>query len=511
MCFRDPQPAAAGSERATAFRRCEIITFQTFLAVAWIFILLALSTGSAVAETDASATNQILSSSSVLDPKFGVGSWIWAAETHDQQLCRFWRGFEIPSGVRAVKAHLRITADNSFKLFVDGREIGRGGEWRDLIEFDLALLLTPGTHVLAVEAFNDWDMAGLLVGLSIELTDGTTLEIGSDESWRVVPLTEKRWETRRHPSPEWPAATIVSPFGKAGKALWFKQGMAHIVTTPPVLPETTQFWQAAWFQITLLSLCVVVVAVSLWLTSQLAIKSQAQQIVQRERARIARDIHDDLTASLTQLVLHGEVAKSGLPDGSEPQLQVARICEKARSLSSAMNEIIWVVNSQRDTFRDFTSYICKYAETFLQPTSIRCRFDLDEEVPDLPCDLGVRRNLFLGVKEALNNAVRHSGAGELVLSVHLREDQMVVTVEDNGKGFNPESSDQLRNGLSNMSQRAAEAGGVCRLSSRPGAGCRVEFVTPLVRSPKFYSKFWKFAAPSRIANPGQSSTTTFQP
>jgi signal transduction histidine kinase len=156
-----------------------------------------------------------------------------------------------------------------------------------------------------------------------------------------------------------------------------------------------------------------------------------------------------------------------------------------------MNEIIWMVNSQRDTFRDFTAYVCKYAETFLQGTPIRCRFEVEEEMPDLPCDLGVRRNLFFGVKEALNNAARHSGASEVLLEIHWRDQQMVVAVEDNGGGFDPASANGQGNGLSNMSARAAEAGGVCRVRSRPGAGCRVEFAVPGARANGPHLKFWR--------------------
>jgi signal transduction histidine kinase len=241
----------------------------------------------------------------------------------------------------------------------------------------------------------------------------------------------------------------------------------------------------------MLSACTILGVVCLWLLGRLAIYSQAQQVIKLERARIARDIHDDLSAGLTQLVLFGEVSQRDLPEGSEARRQIARVCEKARGLSQAMNEIIWMVNSRRDTFRDFTSYVCKYAETFLQATPIRCRFEVEEDIPDLPCDLGVRRNLFLGVKEALNNVARHSGAGEVLLRVRQREQEMVVNIEDNGNGFDPTTASGRGNGLLNMAMRAVEAGGVCLIASRPGAGCQIEFVVPLARAVKSRWKFWR--------------------
>jgi signal transduction histidine kinase len=442
----------------------------------------------------------------LLDPKYGVGSWIWTAETHDQQLCRFWRSFEIPTGAKVVKARLRIAADDSYSLFLDGREIGRGGGWHTLTEYDMTLLLEPGLHTLGVEAFNTFKQAGVLAGLR------GTIEIASDQSWKVVPNTENRWVNRNRARGNWSPATVVAGFGLEPWPV-----KPAILKAPQIYPLVLEFWQTGWFQIMMLSLCAFVAAMCLRLMGKVAIQSNAQQVVQRERARIARDLHDDLTAGLTQLVLMGEVAQSTLPAGSEPRRRIDKVCEKARALSHSMNEIIWMVNSQRDSLHAFASYVCKYAETFLQPTPIRCRFNIEEAMPDLPCDMGMRRNLFLAVKEALNNAVRHSGATELVLDIHRQGLSIVVAMEDNGKGFDPSLADRERNGLSSMMQRATEAGGICSVISQPGAGCRVEFVVPLARTAplhsNFLSRFWKRQAPlpARSHAPPTVSTPPVHP
>jgi two-component sensor histidine kinase len=432
-------------------------------------------------------STNVLPGSPTLDPKYGVGNWIWAAETHDQQTCRFWKRVDIPQDASVAQAKLVIGADDAYRLIVDGREIGQGTQWNFLTEYDLTQILGPGTHILAVEGFNEYLTAGLVAGLRVQMRDGRSLEVPTDASWKIVPNDEKNWTSRRKAGPHWAAATVKA---KVGEGAW-KGREVHMFYPPLVQPFVVTVWQSTWFRILMFSICAVLAALCLWLIGKLAVYSQAQQVVRRERARIARDIHDDLTAGLTQLALFGEVAQTGLPEGSEARRQVAKVCEKARSLSRAMNEVIWIVNSQRDTLRDFTSYLCKYAETFLEATPIRCRFDVDEEMPDLPCDLGVRRNLFLGVKEALNNAVRHSGASELILRIHWREQQMLVAMEDNGHGFDPASAGPQRNGLSNMSARAAEAGGVCRIVSQPAAGCRVEFAVPRARATGRHWKFWK--------------------
>jgi signal transduction histidine kinase len=410
-----------------------------------------------------------------LDSACGVGSWIWAKEAFDKQTCRFWRSFEIPESATVTKACLRITVDNGYRLFLDGREVGRGSDWRTLSEYDVTWLLGPGTHVLAVEAFNDRLQGGLILGLRVKLVDGQVMEVGSDSSWRIVPSDERGWEKKRRASAHWPAAMVV---GALGSAPWWQAPLA-IVTVSALHPLTLHFWQTGWFQITLLSVCGVVGLICLRLTAQLAMQSKGQRLLQRERARIARDIHDDLGAGMTQLVLLGELAQHELPSDSPTRMQIDRLCDKARDLLGAMDEVIWLVNSRRDTLRDFAIYVCQYAQGYLKSTPIRCRLDVEPEMPAVPFDLPIRRNLFLAVKEALNNAAKYSEASELFLRIHRQDQAAVVVVEDNGKGFDPARANPERHGLTNLAQRMNEVGGDCRVISQPGAGCRIEFRIPL--------------------------------
>lgn len=451
-------------------------------------------------------------SGGVLDTNWGVGSWIWAAETHDKQFCRLWRSFKVPASVPVTRAKIRVTADNGFRLMLDGRELGRGSDWRSLTEYDVSQLLSPGTHVLAVEAFNDRLEAGVLFGLRIELADGSVTEIGSDGSWRVAPDAERGWETRRHALPDWPAAVVVGAFGAPPRS-----SMPYGVTTlPPFHPIVLRPWQTGWFQIALSSVCGVALIVCLRLMLQLGLQSKAQQLLQRERERIARDLHDDLGSGLTQLVLQGEVTQSELPEASETRSQINQFCDRARELARGLDEVIWAVNSRRDTLRDFATYVSKYAREFLQTTPIRCRLDIEMGLAPLPFDLPIRRNLFLAVKEALNNAVKHSGANELFLRIHREAAGLRVEVEDNGRGFEPSTTSGAGNGLANMSQRLGETGGQCRLFSAPGQGCRIEFTIPRlhVRLPRRWSP-WRRArvqAIPRSDNPNLvSQTSTARP
>ncbi|OYV03980.1 MAG: hypothetical protein CFE26_19325, partial [Verrucomicrobiales bacterium VVV1] len=355
-------------------------------------------------------------------------------------------------------------------------------------EYDIRLLLKPGWHVLAIEGFNDNREAGLLFGLRVEMAGGGKIQIPSDTNWRVVPAEEGGWERRNQPLPNWGRAVVVSPFlprsdqPKAGH--WFERKPTMMVKVPPIQPLEGHFWKSGWFQATLIGIVVVGLLAYLKLLARLTLQSKGQELLRRERARIARDIHDDLGARLTELALEGEVAQTELPEGSPARSRLSALSEKARSLSGAMDEVVWLVNSRRDTLRDFVAYVCKHTQRFLDSTAIRCRLDVAANLPDVTFEMPVRRNLLLAVRESLNNSAKYSGAGELFLRIRIRGQSLSVVVEDHGKGFDLDAADSLRNGLTNMSERMKEIGGRCQITTAPGAGCRIEFLVPFSKSSK---------------------------
>lgn len=409
-----------------------------------------------------------------------LGKWIWDTNTLDKQTCRFWKAFDIPSGAKTASAILRITVDNGYSLFLDGREIGRGSDWRTVTEYDVTRLLNPGRHRLAIEGFNDRLEGGLIFGLHIQLVNQQIIEVVSDDSWLVVPDIKRNWTARKTALPGWHRAIVIGPIHHHPWEIW----PFGLTSGPALLPIVVHFWQTVWFQLSVLTLLALTIGACLWLKTQLSLQSRSQKLLQSERVRIARDIHDDLGAQLTQLVLLGEVAQREQPEDSPARTQFNQICTLARELSHGMDEVVWAVNSRRDTLRDFASYVCKYAQVFLNPTPIRCRLDVEPELPATVFDLPLRRNLFLAVKEALNNAAKHSGAAELFLRIYRAGQKLVVTVEDNGRGFDPAQLEGERNGMANMTQRMDEINGVCELFSQPGGGCRVVFTVPLENQPQ---------------------------
>lgn len=406
--------------------------------------------------------------------ELGVGNWIWTTNVTERQSCRLWHSVEIPGGNQVVRAGLQMTADNSYTVYLDGQEIGRGGDANNLAEYDLTWLMSPGHHVLAVEAFNDTLDAGVILGLRVKLADGRKIEVLSDPSWRVAPGNDRKWKTRMRAGDSWPFAQVV---GYAGRAWW--QRPDKIIQVPPLQPPVARFWQQGWVLIVLLLSCLTVVVMWARQGVRLALQTRANQLLERERARIARDMHDDLGSGLTQLTLLGELVLRETPTEGEARKRLNELCSRARALLRSMDEIVWTVNPRRDSVKDFAAFISEHAQEFLTSTAIRCRQEVAAELPAIPLDLPQRRNLLLAVKEAIRNAARHAGADEVNLKLAVEDGFLKVVVEDNGRGFSPTDTQVSRNGMSNMKQRLADVGGVFILDTAPGKGCRITFLLPL--------------------------------
>ncbi len=421
-------------------------------------------------------------------PTNGLGSWIWAQRTFDGQTCQLWNSFEIPADGTVTNARLVMTVDNEFTFYLDGRELGRGAEWRELFIFDLTQSLAPGKHILAVKAVNSFSVAGMIFGLRADLTDGRFVEVKSDKTWRIVPDGIEQMGKRTEAGLTW-RASIMAPFGgitggactagklepgagiATGKGVFLADGLVSDHAADHLQPGYSDKPAAR--------------------KAQLALHQKERWLLQQERARIVREIHDDIGARMTQLVLHGEVAQNDLPAGSATKQKLVQICDEARSLLSTMDEILWAVNPRRDTLRDFAAYVRNYAQEFLKPTSIQCVFEMDAEISAAAFNLPLRRSLLMAIKETLNNAVKHSEATELRLKLHWPGQRLVMVVQDNGKGFNPAGVNLERNGLTNLKQRMQELGGSCRITSQPGQGCRVEFNVPL-KNPRRSLWAWVF-------------------
>jgi signal transduction histidine kinase len=251
-----------------------------------------------------------------------------------------------------------------------------------------------------------------------------------------------------------------------------------------VLP---QFWQTWWFRAaaaaTLLGLIVSAVhyVSTQRLQRQLASLRQ-REALEKERARIARDIHDQLGASLTQVALLGELVEADKNTPGEVEQHARQISETARETTLALDEIVWTVNPSNDTLDGLITYVCKSVQDYLTVAGVRHRIDVPTQLPGSAISPEVRHNVFLAAKEAVTNVVRHARATEVWLRLRLEAGRFTLEIQDNGRGLgNPEEAARTRNGLRNMRKRLEDVGGTFDIGAAPEGGTVVRLTAPIAQ------------------------------
>ena len=259
--------------------------------------------------------------------------------------------------------------------------------------------------------------------------------------------------------------------------VWNEQGAAVALIMLP------RFWQTWWFLTLATLLAVGIIARTVWHVSRLRMRrklqaAERQQAIERERTRIAKDIHDHLGANLTRISLLSQSAHGELENPVQAAAQLDRIYETSRELTRAMDEIVWAVNPQHDTLDSLASYLGNFAQEYLGSIGIRCRLDLPLQLPQWPITAEMRHNVFLAFKEALHNIVKHSGANEVSIGLATDHAGFELVARDNGRGIDPTAGPARPgggNGLENMRQRLEKIGGRCEIHSRPGGGTEIKF------------------------------------
>jgi signal transduction histidine kinase len=250
--------------------------------------------------------------------------------------------------------------------------------------------------------------------------------------------------------------------------VWSEPGGGVAVTRLP------HFYERGWFYI----FCAAIAGALGWvwhrqlhrkLRGELE-RLEQKHAMEKERRRIARNLHDDLGASLAEIGMYAEAArrKTAMPEAAEA---MSFVSARIRSMSEALDAVVWSVNPANDSLNKLTSYLCEIYQDLFAVSAIRGRIDLQDEIPPLPLNPEERANIFLTVREAMNNVLKHSGASEVWLRIKMDGPNFQLSLEDNGRGFDPTASEHLsRNGLSNMRSRIAELGGVLDVQSTVGRG-----------------------------------------
>jgi len=241
------------------------------------------------------------------------------------------------------------------------------------------------------------------------------------------------------------------------------------------VPE--HFWKRPSFWIALLILTVVIIAIMARYWAWRRVQSEMlhlrnQQMLERERLRIAHDIHDDLGARVTQISL---VSAMFLNDVSLPERARAGFTDiktMSQDLVSALYETVWAVNPEYDNLAELADYICQMVNQLCERTQLRCRLQVQDLPSEVQISSQVRHNIVMVIKEAIHNIIKHAKATEVSLHVAFAEGVLDFSIQDNGCGFGPDGT-HLGHGLKNMQQRIQNIQGTCAIDSRSGHGTTV--------------------------------------
>jgi ligand-binding sensor domain-containing protein/two-component sensor histidine kinase len=231
-------------------------------------------------------------------------------------------------------------------------------------------------------------------------------------------------------------------------------------------------WQRWWF----LSGCALVLTWAWWAGHRYRVARLLE--LERVRTRIAADLHDDIGSNLSQISLLSEVARQRSQDPGVLQ-PLSQIAETSRELVDSMGDIVWAINPRQDKLSDLNHRIRRFASQLLAARNIDCQFQFPDTAHELTLDTSARQQIYLIVKEALNNLVRHARCtqAKVLLSVDVRH--LSVQVKDNGQGFDP-TGVQEGNGLKSMLQRARSLSGDLNVTSGP-TGTEIHLRVPLKR------------------------------
>ncbi|MCC7131148.1 MAG: hypothetical protein IT352_00810 [Gemmatimonadales bacterium] len=292
---------------------------------------------------------------------------------------------------------------------------------------------------------------------------------GFDADWKVQGMERRATYTNVPPGRYW-----FRVRGSNDDGVWSAVPASVVVVVEPA------FWETGWFRWGGAALVMGLISLSTWYVSRNRYRfeleaARAQHALDAERARISRDMHDEIGANLTEIAILSDLA---IADGRSGVL--GRIGEKARTTLDAIGEIVWATDPRNDDGDRFAAYLRAYAAEFLESTGVRSRLDFPEPGALPPVTAELRRTVFLVLKEALSNAARHSGATSVGATLRVVDGWLTLVVDDDGEGFEPtgQPDDGSHHGLRNMATRASDVGGVLTIDSASGRGTTVTLRVP---------------------------------
>jgi ligand-binding sensor domain-containing protein/signal transduction histidine kinase len=262
------------------------------------------------------------------------------------------------------------------------------------------------------------------------------------------------------------------------EGVWNNQGasLSFIIPTP--------LWRAPW-ALVLYGLAVTSAAagtvrlVSVRRLRRRLARLEQQQAMERERMRIARNMHDEIGSKLTKISFLSERLKMESRETGPTGDKVDSIATTSRDLLKALDEMVWAVNPHNDTLEQLASYLSQHAREYFQDTPVECDLRVQSELPSWNMSAEFRHNVFLAFEESLSNVLKHAQASRVEVHIQVEAGTLHIRVRDNGLGFASEAGKANgasggRNGLTNIRQHLADVGGSCLIQSQPGQGVSVE-------------------------------------
>jgi signal transduction histidine kinase len=333
-----------------------------------------------------------------------------------------------------------------------------------------SIVIPPGRNQLDIQ----------YTALNLSTSQGVRFKYGMEAEGRKIVWIDADEARVAHYSDIRPGHYFFRVTAANEDGVWNDTGSVLELT---VLP---QFWQTIWFLVIFIAviLGLIISAVRYASTQKLQRELQTfkqQEALEKERFRIARDLHDQLGANLTQVALLSEMAGEDKNSPADVEAHAKQISQTARETTRSLDEIVWAVNPSNDTLEGLVNYACKYAQDYFALAEIRYRVDVPTQLPAINIPPEVRHNVFLAFKEAVNNVVKHAKASEVWVRLDLQPDHFILKIEDDGSGLgglDPDAA-RLRNGLRNMSKRMEDIRGEFSIAPGDDAGTVVRLKIPI--------------------------------
>ena len=244
------------------------------------------------------------------------------------------------------------------------------------------------------------------------------------------------------------------------------------------------FWETAWFAALASASTLLLVAGVVWAVLHVRHRRRLEQIeraraIERDRTRIAHDLHDKIGSGLTELSFLSHSALAATAEPERVATHIRDIQGATTEMTEAIDEIVWAVNPSHDSLESLLSYLGRSVQEFAQRAGLQCHIDIpiDREHVGLAAEL--RHELFLALREALHNVVKHAGATKVKFSLQRTGTELLFLLEDNGRGLPERPADDAAShsgvGLESMQQRMARLGGSVTWSGRVGGGTVIAF------------------------------------